>query len=80
MEPSMLKVVTAAIALVFVLGAPAEAKQKSRKPVQPLVVSSAERAKIYADVLARCRKQHGATLVERVQLDLVHRRYTCWIH
>jgi hypothetical protein len=76
----MLKIITAAVAICLITGAMAEAKTKPKKPTTPLVVSSEQRAKIYADVLARCRKQYGATLVERVQLDLVHRRYTCWIH
>ncbi len=76
----MLKVIAAALAICIATGAAAEAKTKPKKPVTPLAVSSEQRAKIYAEVLARCRKQYGAVFVERVQLDLVHRRYTCWVH
>jgi hypothetical protein len=76
----MLKFMTAALTICILTSAIAEAKTKPKKTVKPLVVSSEQRAKIYAEVLARCRKQYGATLVEHVRLDLKHRRYICYIH
>ena len=75
----MKKVIVFASALTFGLCVVlADADAATTKHKSSSDYTAAQREKFLAEAWRLCRKKY--VLVERVQVDYYHNRYTCWVH